>query len=53
MILIGIVKSIFDLCYAVMTTGISLFGYDINLWQVFLYSAIGFIILYFLFRIFN
>lgn len=49
----GAVKSIFDLCYTIMTSSISLFGYDINLWQVFLYSAIGFIVLYFLFRIFD
>lgn len=49
----GTVQSIFNLCYTIMTSSINLFGYDINLWQVFLYSAIGFIILYFLFRIFD
>lgn len=47
------VQNIFDLCYAILTSSINLFGYNINLWQVFLYSAIGFIILYFMFRIFD
>lgn len=48
-----ILFSIFDACYSVLRTHITLFGYSISLWNVIMYSMVGSIILYIFFKLSN
>lgn len=44
-------KTIFDACTNILSVNLNLFGYDITLLQVMVFSILGFIILKFLFSL--
>lgn len=46
-----ILSSIFNACYSILRTHIVLFGFSVSLWNVIIYSMVGSIILYIVFRL--
>lgn len=48
-----IILTIFNACYSIMKCRISLLGYSISLWNVVIYSMVGSIILYIVFKLSN
>lgn len=49
----GIVKTVVNLCTATLNISINLFGFDISLMQLLIYSVIAFILSYLLFGLFK
>lgn len=47
------VKVIIDVCVSILTYKINLLGYSISLSNVMVYTMLGMLLLYFLFRIFR
>lgn len=43
-------RNLMNFCIQILNIEMSLLGFDVTLWQVFLYGGVGFIILYFTFR---
>lgn len=44
------IKTLFNLCLSILAYKIDLYGYSISLWNVFIFSVLGYILLYFVFK---
>ena len=45
-----IIKAIIDTAYSILTIEISLFGYVVSLWNLFIFTGLLSILIYFLFK---
>lgn len=45
------VKALIDACMSIFSIEMYLFGYHITLFQVFIFTAVGFLAMWFIFRI--
>lgn len=49
----GTMKQIIDSCYELLSINMNIFGYNVSLWNVFMFSAVAGIVLWVLYRLFK
>lgn len=48
-----LIKTVFNACFAILSLPLPLFDYNVTLWQVFVFSALAYCVVHFVFGLFR